>query len=156
MCDFSLESYGSRKAEQGDRLLVFRFPTGTTGVCRPHEHNCPTCLEPGTELAFDGPIELWDGLKLPPGTATFIQFECNAWMRNGKPLHHRDGLEMADGKRVLLQNLKPGQTLSVLQVPAEPDADAIWAALMAANTRPADYGVTKRLSRQLALANARR
>src|SRR6516162_8196006 len=99
MCDFSLESYKSRRAEKGDRLVTYRFPTGSVGMCRAGEHECPTCIQPGTELAFDRPIVLGIGARteLKHFTATFIRFEYGdeplARSRTtGRLMWHRDGI----------------------------------------------------------------
>ena len=115
MCDFSLEHYVSRKAEKGDRLVLHRFPSTTTGLCRAGEHECPTCLQPGTELAFDRPIALCDGVELEHSVAKFVRLERPSYA-------HRDGVETPDGQQYLLQDLARDQVLRVLQVPApEPE-----------------------------------
>jgi hypothetical protein len=118
MCDFSLEHLISRKAERGDRLAVYRFSSGTVGVARAGDEACPTCLQPGTELAFDGPIVLDNGVELPHSVAKFTQFEVQIWARTGGPMRHRDGIETPDGRRYSLQDLARDQELRVLQVPA--------------------------------------
>jgi hypothetical protein len=126
MCDFSLESFVSRAAEKGDRLFLYRFSTTTIGMRRQYDHaSCPTCVKPGTELGFDVPITLENGVVLRHSTATFVQLEV------AHRCQHRDAIETPDGQQFLLQNLLPGQTLSVLQIPAERTQDEVWEALTA-------------------------
>jgi hypothetical protein len=157
MCDFSLEMYKSRRAEKGDTLTTYKFATGTIGMCQPGEVHCPTCLQPGTELAFDAPIRLTNGVELLHSTATFVQFECAVWERTGGPMRHRDGIETPDNQRYLLQNLAPGQTLSVLQVPAEPTVESIAKELGLAEPAPRDRVLVEAARHAgRALANARR
>jgi hypothetical protein len=63
MCDYSLENQISRPAEIGDRLVTSSFPmTPTRGFCAAGEPGVAICLLPGTELAFDRPVQyagLW-------------------------------------------------------------------------------------------------
>ena len=127
MCDFSLEVFKSRRARKGDKLAVHRFLTHTVGMAQIGVKDCPTCLQPGTELAFDEPIRISHRgqlggdflVRLSYDTATFVQLDCDHWSPKGLPLRHRDAIETPDGSQYLLQSLKEGQTLTVLQVPAE-------------------------------------
>jgi len=169
MCDFSLESYKSRRAEKGDRLVTYRFPTGSVGMCRAGEHECPTCIQPGTELAFDHPIVLGIGARteLKYCTATFMQLEHGERrpLDVSRPmLWHRDGIETPDGEKYSLQTLAQHQTLTVLQVPAELTVEDMARELgLAPVTRPAMvapcYSTIKEMTRdaaRMALADARR
>src|SRR5262252_7637148 len=119
MCDFSLEHYISRKAEKGDRLMLYRFPTTTIGTCRIGEGRCPTCLQPGTELAFERNIVLGNGVELLHQVAVFVKLDA------AHSCVHRDAIETPDGMQYTLQNLQPGQALRVLQAPAEATVESI-------------------------------
>jgi hypothetical protein len=123
MCDYSLESQVSRDAKVGDRLVTSEFSgTMTRGFCAQGAPGVAVCLRPGTEIAFDKPIEAHGLWALPfhafwrarPHTAVFRQINTET------PGTHHDALELADGNVILLTNLRKGQTAAVLQLPADP------------------------------------
>src|SRR5271168_664061 len=138
MCDYSLESVKSRPAAVGDVLTTHDFGTGTIGFRSRSDRNIEkeataVCVLPGTEMAFDATVRLgWafgtfeadvNGAKRTVGdvpapdvrTATFLQ--VNAGNRHA----HRDALEFADGRIVLLTQLVPRQHATVLTLPAKPE-----------------------------------
>lgn len=126
MCDFSLQAFKSRPAVVGEKLETRNFGTGTTGFCSPLDPDCAICLTPGTELAFDAPIHTnkWTyyGIEAKedevyPSVAKFSQVN-----KEVKHAHH-DQLEFPDGQVLLLTNLSPGQTATVLQLPAAPKTE---------------------------------
>jgi len=119
MCDYSLERQRSRPAAQGDRLLTTSFPgTTTRGFCAAEDRDVAVCLSPGTELVFDRPVAF-------AGLFRFLlqthQNEClTARFRHvneGNPLLHHDALEFANGQVVLLNDLRRGQSATVIQLP---------------------------------------
>jgi hypothetical protein len=126
MCDYSLENQISRPAEIGDRLVTSSFPmTPTRGFCAAGEPGVAICLLPGTELAFDRPVQyagLWGALVNFVRTRTgkigesrlarFRQVDLD------NPHTHHDALELADGRIVKLTLLQEGQTARVIQLPA--------------------------------------
>ena len=92
MCGYSLDQYGA-----GTRGFA---PTGDRGVA--------VCLLPGTELAFDHPVNA----NVPLGahcTAVFRQ--VNKTIR----YTHHDALELPNGQMLLLTQLAEAAT--VLQLP---------------------------------------
>lgn len=126
MCDFSLEHTASRAAKRGDRLMTHRFPSSTTGLVEPGHVETAVCLRPGTELAFDEPIQIvargfigGTGETLASKTAIFTQIEIARSRPDGTPLEHRDAIALPNGEVFKLQELSLGQHLHVLQVPAE-------------------------------------
>jgi hypothetical protein len=120
MCDYSLENVMSRPAKIGDKLKVAVFPASTTrGFAAVEEPNVAVCLLPGTEVAFEQPVEFDGWLSflpfLPNRTtgatlARFRQIECEI-------PGHRDALEFPGGKIVLLTKLVKGQAAKVIQLP---------------------------------------
>jgi hypothetical protein len=118
MCDYSLENVMTRPAKIGDKLRVTTFPGSTTrGFAAVEEPKVAVCLCPGTEVAFDRPVEV-DGLlsffrKRTTGAtvARFRQIESEI-------PGHRDALEFPDGKIVLVTKLAKGQMAKVIQLPA--------------------------------------
>ena len=65
MCDYSLQSVRSRPAKIADKLVSRNFGTGTRGFCSPDDPNTAVCVLPGTELAFDNPIDAHRTAILP-------------------------------------------------------------------------------------------
>jgi hypothetical protein len=118
MCDYSLENVMTRPAKVGDKLKVATFPASITrGFAAVEEPKVAVCLCPGTEVAFDRPVE-FDGL-LPffrnrttgARVARFRQIETEI-------PGHRDALEFPDGKIIFLAKLAKGQVARVIQLPA--------------------------------------
>ena len=136
MCDFSLMHVKSRAADVADKLVVKNFGMGTKGFA-PADENAPTmhestavCVLPGTEIAFDAPIETvgapvltagnWEASAIVHSTSVgrFVQI-------NKEETHtHHDALELPDGQIVMLTRLKEGQLATVLQLPAKPKNEA--------------------------------
>ena len=120
MCDFSLEFVASRPARVGDKLVSTRFDNSfTRGFAAVGEPGVAVCLLPGTELAFQRPVECKRGWGVLPnlvieGTvARFRQINMD------KPRAHHDALEFPNGQIVLLHSLVEGQHASVLQLPVK-------------------------------------
>jgi hypothetical protein len=124
MCDFSLQSVRSRPAKVGDKLVTRDFGTGTRGFADVDDLGSAVCLMPGTELAFASEVAclptglLGLGKKINHRTAIFRQ------VNKEKAATHHDALEFPDGRIVLLTWLREGQTVSVLQLPAQAQTEA--------------------------------
>lgn len=123
MCDYSLHLVASRPARVGDRLVTTEFGrTITRGFAAVGEPDVAICLLPGTELAFEGPIEyeralsLFGRARVEHRVARFRQLNMD------DPHVHHDALEFPGGQIVMLTRLIPGQRASVLQLPAGPQA----------------------------------
>jgi len=120
MCDFSLQAFDSRPAKVGDKLVTTDFGTGTRGFSSVNEGLTAVCLLPGTELAFDAPIQSMEYMftkVFGTSVARFVQVDKNT------PYAHHDALELPDGTIVKLTLLLPGQIATVLQLPAAPKND---------------------------------
>lgn len=82
------------------------------------------CLLPGTEVAFDHEVQydrafaLFGRARLTQRVARFRQINMD------DPHVHHDALEFADGQIVMVTRLIPGQTATVLQLPARSAAQA--------------------------------
>jgi hypothetical protein len=125
MCDYSLHNVASRPAKVGDSLVTTRFSRSITrGFSAIGEPEVAVCLLPGTEIAFEQEVEhrnilarfllaRWSG-KLNGKVARFRQINLD-----NPPTHH-DALEFADGRIVLLTQLRPCQRATVLQLPIDP------------------------------------
>lgn len=116
----------SRPAAVGDKLVSFKF-TMSKGLAPADGDNVAVCVLPGTEIAFDAPISTEsyfengtyiDAKTHASSVARFRQVDVeNKWT-------HHDALELADGTIVKLHFLVPGQTATVLQLPAAPKTEA--------------------------------
>jgi len=121
MCDYSLHSVATRSAKVGDKLTTRNFGTGTRGFAASENAGVAVCVLPGTELAFDKPVEYktagpehWARKTADHRTAVFRQ------INKERAAAHHDALEFPDGQLTLLTSLSEGQEAVVLQLPARP------------------------------------
>jgi hypothetical protein len=123
MCDYSLAEMKSRLASDGDQLLLHRFPSGSLGLKSARRSlreilfpatATAVCIPPGARLHVqDMPAHLGRRLGIArEETVTFVQRSLEAY-------EHRDAVRFANGAEVLLQELSPGQRVSVLSVDGE-------------------------------------
>ncbi len=114
MCDYSLQNVVSRPAVVGDKLVTKNFGTGTRGFTAVGAESLAlaVCLLPGTEIAFDEPVE-------PFNHATAIFRQINKEL----PMTHHDAVEFPDGSSILLTLLGDNVRATVLQLPAAPKTE---------------------------------
>jgi hypothetical protein len=119
MCDYSLQHVASRPAKVQDKLVTATFPNSITrGFAPVDQPAVAVCLLPGTEIAFDKDVEyrpafwLLRSRRAGQRLARFRQIDAD------QPSVHHDALEFSDGQVVLVTRLTPGQTATVLQLPA--------------------------------------
>lgn len=119
MCDYSLHHIASRAAKVQDRLITTAFPNSITrGFASVGEPDVAVCLLPGTEIAFDRDVEFQPAFRLlRPRTAGQRLARFRQIDTDQLTVHH-DALEFPDGQLVLVTRLLPGQTATVLQLPA--------------------------------------
>src|ERR1700722_6347960 len=107
MCDYSLHHVATRPAKIEDKLVTTKFHNSTTrGFAAVGEAHVAVCPLPGTELAFDNPVECESALlaifpsrKIGQRVARFRQINLD------QPSMHHDALEFPDGQIVLLTSL---------------------------------------------------
>ena len=134
MCDYSLMGVPNRLANEGEELIVHRFGTGSLGLAPdgecvrvktegiwsniknlfrnsgPHQATA-VCIPPGAQLLLrDIPEEMQRSIRI--GSAEEVVFtqltaEVNAY---------RDAVRFKNGTAVLLQRLREGQRVRVLQL----------------------------------------
>jgi len=121
MCDYSLHLIASRPAKVADRLVSTDFATSITrGFSAAGQPGVAVCLLPGTEIAFDDAVlydrafSLFGKARIEHRVARFRQLNMD------DPHVHHDALEFPGGQIVMVTRLLPGQTASVLQLPASP------------------------------------
>jgi hypothetical protein len=119
MCDYSLHLTASRPAKIADRLVSTDFIKSITrGFSEVGEPEVAVCLLPGTEVAFDNDVQydrafaLFGRARVTQRVARFRQVNMD------DPHVHHDALEFPDGQIVMVTRLIPGQTATVLQLPA--------------------------------------
>jgi hypothetical protein len=119
MCDYSLHLTASRPAKIADRLVSTDFIKSITrGFSEVGEPEVAVCLLPGTEVAFDNDVQydrafaLFGRARVTQRVARFRQVNMD------DPHVHHDALEFPDGQIVMVTRLVPGQTATVLQLPA--------------------------------------
>jgi hypothetical protein len=121
MCDYSLHLMASRPAKVADTLISTDFVTSLTrGFSEVGQPEVAVCLLPGTEIAFDQPVHydrafsMFGRARIDERVARFRQINMD------DPHVHHDALEFPGGQIVLVTRLVPGQTATVLQLPAAP------------------------------------
>ncbi len=121
MCDYSLHLIASRPAKVADRLVSTDFVKSITrGFTEIGQPDVAVCLLPGTELAFDKEVQfdrafsMFGKARVEHRVARFRQVNMD------DPHVHHDALEFPGGQIVMVTRLVPGQTATVLQLPAAP------------------------------------
>ncbi|HEY8194505.1 MAG TPA: hypothetical protein VIF13_05610 [Hyphomicrobium sp.] len=107
MCDYSLEMYRSRPAQQGEEYISNKFPTGSVGFVAPGDQSVAICMACDTELRLANiPANLREQAGLSETeTATFTQVDGP---------YHRDAMKFRNGKILTLQQLGPGIVASLI------------------------------------------
>lgn len=120
MCDYSLHLIASRPAKVADKLVSTDFTTSITrGFTEAGKPDVAVCLRPGTEIAFDDAVlydrafSMFGKARVEHRVARFRQINM------ADPHVHHDALEFPGGLLVMVTRLLPGQTATVLQLPAE-------------------------------------
>ena len=119
MCDYSLHLVASRPAKVADKLVATDFVKSITrGFTEIGHPEVAVCLLPGTEIAFDGDVQydrafsMFGRARLSQRVARFRRVNMD------DPNVHHDALEFPGGQIVMVTRLIPGQTATVLQLPA--------------------------------------
>ena len=119
MCDYSLHLVASRPAKVADKLVSTDFVKSITrGFTEVDQPDVAVCLLPGTEIAFDNDVQydrafsMFGKARVAHRVARFRQVNMD------DPHVHHDALEFPGGQLVMVTRLIPGQTATVLQLPA--------------------------------------
>ena len=153
MCDYSLHTNPNRLATEGEDLVVHRFPTGSLGLASAeerlakagsekenkkrrsfwvnvrswfeephvvHQQVCAVCIPPGARLIVsDIPYDLQRELGVSETEeVTFTQISANAHS-------YRDAIRLRNGRQVLLQALREGQRVHVLDLSLSEPAEQL-------------------------------
>jgi hypothetical protein len=101
MCDYSLEHYAGRPAQESEIYVTTRFPSGSIGFASPGDCMTAVCVAHGSKMTLENlPPELQKEFGVGPiETVDFVRLEGD--------LHH-DGLRFANGRTVFLFRLGAG------------------------------------------------
>jgi hypothetical protein len=141
MCDYSLHYFRTRLAEEGETLIVHRFPSATLGLASPVDLRSAaearaSQLRAGLWSAIKGFLSLpdWEAIPavcIPPGAQLSLQDIPACFQRKFKVSPeedviftqlsaeantYRDAVRFSNGLEVLLQKLKEGQRAIVLSL----------------------------------------
>lgn len=138
MCDYSLHSFATRLAEEGERLCVYQFPTGSKGLVsandlptrytgfaaslrervwaalgslfkpEPLEPLCAVCIPPGARLQLTD-ISPTMQRRLGVSADEAVVFT----QLSAAPYQYRDAVRFSNGRQVLLQQLEEGLPVEV-------------------------------------------
>lgn len=108
MCDYSLESYRTRPAAEGERYRTTRFASGMIGLAAPGDSTTAICCAEDTRLRLEGiPRSLQERHGVGPvEEVRFVRLDRG---------FARDGIEFANGARVPLSFLGEGVTVTIAQ-----------------------------------------
>ena len=121
MCDYSLHLIASRPAKVADRLVSTDFVKSITrGFTEIGHPDVAVCLLPGTELAFDNEVQFDRAFSMLGKARVEHRVARLRQVNMDDPHVHHDALEFPGGQIVMVTRLVPGQTATVLQLPAAP------------------------------------
>lgn len=137
MCDYSLMGVPNRLAREGEDLVVHTFPTGTRGLTPdrsgspPSVPRRPKLLASILEKLFGMLDEEEVAVCIPPGARLLLR-DIPERVRNSEGVgtaeevvftqlsatahEYRDAVRFANGREVLIQRLRRGQRVRVLQL----------------------------------------
>jgi hypothetical protein len=117
MCDYSMHAVATRPAQVGETLITTTFRgTSTRGFASENEPAVAVCMLPGTEVAFAEEVK-YDNRWLWTRAINFRVGKFGT-IDAHHPRRHHDAIEFPDGNYVLVTQLREGQRVSVLQLPA--------------------------------------
>ncbi len=100
MCDYSLEFYRSRPAQQGEKYRTHRFPSGSVGFIAPGDTSTAVCMASDMRLKLEGipeSVQQIHGVSANE-EVTFVRLDSGCY---------RDGVRFANGAKANLQRLGP-------------------------------------------------
>ncbi|HSG94512.1 MAG TPA: hypothetical protein VLA28_03265 [Afifellaceae bacterium] len=107
MCDYSLEAYRSKPAQEGVGYETHRFTSHSIGFIAPGDVLTAVCMACGMRLRLEDipePVQRSIGVTANE-VVTFTRLETGPY---------RDGVRFANGREISLQQLGPGVRASVI------------------------------------------
>jgi hypothetical protein len=112
MCDYSLELYRSRPAEQDEQLTLERFSSGSMGFAAGRNCDTAVCIPADARLRLVG---IADTVQRTLGIGP-VEEVVMTRLEHGP---HKDAVRFSNGRDVCLQSLNSGLTAIVLSLTAE-------------------------------------
>jgi len=117
MCDYSLEHYSTIDAKQGESYTLHLLGSGSLGFVK---GGSVVCMKEGSLLRLEG---LHSSIALSFGVETTEEVIFSKLHRLDGIHHHRDCITFKNGRQILLQNIYPGCSVTVLMPPASTKED---------------------------------
>jgi hypothetical protein len=111
MCDYSLEAYRSRPAEEGEKLILERFPSGSMGFTTGPACDLAVCVPAERHLLLQG---IGDTVRDICGVGAVEEVVMTRLLEGGP---YKDAVRFSNGVEILLQRLNPGLVAVVVGSP---------------------------------------
>lgn len=113
MCDYSLEAYRSRPAEEGEKLTLERFPSGSQGFTTGPSCDLAVCVPTDTHLLLEG-----IGETVRQACQVGAVEEVVMTRLEGGP--YKDAVRFSNGTEISLQRFDRGLTAVIVAFPEKP------------------------------------
>ena len=110
MCDYSLEAYLSRPAEEGEKLTLERFPSGSMGFTTGPACDLAVCVPTDTHMLLQG---IGETVREACGVGAIEEVVMTRV--EGGP--YKDAVRFSNGTEILLQRLDRGLTAVIVGFP---------------------------------------
>jgi hypothetical protein len=111
MCDYSLEAYRSRPAEEGEKLTLERFPSGSMGFTTGPACDLAVCVPAESHLLLQG---IGHAARESCGVGAVEEVVMTRLLEGGP---YKDAVRFSNGVEILLQRLDPGLVAVVVGSP---------------------------------------
>jgi hypothetical protein len=111
MCDYSLEAYHSRPAEEGEKLTLERFPSDSMGFTTGPACDLAVCVPAESHLLLQG---IGDTVRESCGVGAVEEVVMTRLLEGGP---YKDAVRFSNGVEILLQRLNPGLVAVVVGSP---------------------------------------
>jgi len=111
MCDYSLEAYRSRPAEEGEKLTLERFPSGSMGFTTGPACDLAVCVPAESHLLLQA---IGDSVRESCGVGTVEEVVMTRLEGSGP---YKDAVRFSNGVEILLQRLDVGLVAVVVGSP---------------------------------------
>ena len=112
MCDYSLEAYLSRPAEEGEKLTLERFPSGSQGFTTGPSCDLAVCVPAETHLLLEG---IGETVRQACGVGAVEEVVMTRL--EGGP--YKDAVRFSNGTEISLQRLDRGLTAVIVAFPED-------------------------------------
>ena len=110
MCDYSLEAYLSRPAEEGEKLTLERFPSGSQGFTTGPSCDLAVCVPTETHLLLEG---IGETVRQACGVGAVEEVVMTRL--EGGP--YKDAVRFSNGTEISLQRFERGLTAVIVAFP---------------------------------------